>query len=529
MKQPPSSPAQDIATQGLAAWIDRFVNAERRIPLYQALDELQKNLDQQDQHFAKALSELDRVREQLQAPEHILGSAYTKHGEMAEFLEIGLRRAEKCLVGAPPDAFKSLNRFGPEDFGIAGVGVQSKFINGANRTLEHVLDHAKRYPWFASDSTAEYHVPKDQYAQIVRVLQGDSGDFSDRTVQSIRASVAELEHLKGRAFTDLIKPAPHTYPEVQLGNIPKTLTKEETNLGRDNQSHKTKIVDENRDKVRDAEVASAPTLSELGKMTLAGAGVGAGLQVTVTLYDKWRKEGKLPHQLNGQDWKELAAKSGKGAFVGGISAAMLYGLTNYSALGAPFAGAVVSSGRAMAVLVQQYRNGDIQIDEFTALSMISTTEAGIVAGGAALGQVIIPIPVVGAVIGSSAARLASLYARQLLGKQADAIAERLEQQCRDMCEQLGEEHRALLAQLDEKMISIGDALSMAFDPNLNEGLLQASVRLAEECGVPPDQIIRDTESVDRIFKDVSRGNLTYTEVELQSGAPNPETRFQAAN
>jgi len=516
MKQPPASTTENVSTQGLAAWINQ-INAERRIPLYQALDELQKHLDQQDQHFAKALGELDRVREQLQAPEHILGSLHTKHGEMAEFLEVALRRAQKCLVGLPPDAFLSDDRFGPEDYGIAGIGVQSKFINGANRTLEHVLDHAKRYQWFGSDTDGYYHVPKNYYEQIESVLRGDPGELSHRTAQSIRASVAELEALKGRPFSDLVRPGSHTYSEVQLGSVSKTLGKDEVILGDGNQSLKTKVVEENREKIKAAETASAPTLSELGKVTLAGAGVGAGLQVTVTLYEKWKKEGKLPHQLNGEDWKELAGKSGQGALVGGISAAALYGLTNYSALSAPFAGAVVSSGRAMAVLVQQYHSGDIEFDEFTALSMISTTEAGIAACGAALGQVMIPIPVIGAVIGSSAARLVSLHGRRLLERQADALAERLEQQCREQCEQLNEEHRGLLAALDAQMISIGDAMSMAFDRNLNgELLLFSSVHLAESCGVQREKILVTSEDVDRFFNNDSSNSRTQSNVHSQS-------------
>jgi hypothetical protein len=500
MDHSPLSPSQDVATQGFAAWIDS-INAERRVPLYQALDELQKNLSQQDRHFAQALSELDRVREQLLKPEHILGSARTKHGEMAEFLEIGLLRAQKCLEGSAPDIYKSLNRFGPEDYGVGGIPVQSKFINGANRTLEHVLDHAKRYPWFGGDKDGYYHVPKNYYDQIVGVMQGEPGELSDHTARAIRARVEELSHLKGRSFDELIKPGSHTYSEVQLGNVPKTLLKDEAILEKGNQAMKEKVVDEGRDKVKAAEAVSAPTLSELGRVTLTGASIGAGLQMTVTFYEKWKKEGKLPHQLNGRDWRELAGKSGEGAVVGGISAAALYGLTNYSALSAPFAGAVVSSGRAMAVLVQKYHAGEMALDEFTALSMVSTTEAGITACGAALGQVLIPIPVVGAVIGSSAARLASLHGRRLLDKHADEFAKKLAEQCRIQCEELNAEHRILLAQLDAQVISVGDAVSMAFDFNLNaELLLLASVRLAEICGVPDYQIVRSPGDVDRFFQ-----------------------------
>ncbi len=483
--------------QGLAAWIHQ-INEERRVPLYEALAKLQASLDTQDRAFARALGELDWVRERIGSPENILGSARTKHGEIAEIAEVGLRRAREALEGRPPTAFwEEVPRLAPEDYIIAGEPVQSKFVNGINNALSHLLEHSERHPTFATADGGYYHIPRDQHAMIERILNGDTGELAPRTVRAITAKIEEIERVNGRPFFDQVRPASNDYAGVQQGRINATMDRHQEQLEADHESMKEGVVDEHRDEVETAQRQAAPNLGELGKVTATGAAVGAGLQLTVGLYQKWKREGKRPTQLTVDDWKELGGSTLSGAAVGGVSAAALYGLTNYSALSAPFAGAVVSSGRAMATLVGQYKRGEISFDEFTDLSLISTTEAGIAAAGAALGQVIIPIPVVGALIGSTVARLASEHAKNMLRDQADEFSAKLRAEFESQIASLDATHRKLLSELEAQMLRLGDLTTAAFDRRINaELLLFSSVRLAEAHGVSPKEIIRTIQDVD---------------------------------
>ena len=502
-----SSPRKnsDIRDQGLAAWI-ASINAERRAPLYEALDALQNDLNAQDRSFAEALAEIDWVRQKIGTPESILGNPSTKHGEIAEIAEVGVRRAKNLLHGRSPGAFWNADaRLAPEDYGIDGVGVQAKFVNGVNNTLRHVREHAKKYPRFGVQKKY-YHIPKNYYETIRGVLRGDAPDLNARMVSSIRNHVNSLEEMRGRSFDDLVRPASHDYSDVQQGRIDETLNQHDERLLERDAQLKEDIVDDHRDEVEAAQEKAAPSAGELGNVASTGAAVGAGFTVTTTLYHKWDKEGKLPTDFTQEDWIEVGGEALKGGATGGIAASSLYCLTNYSALSAPFAGAIVSSGRAMTSLAYQYQSGDISLNEFTDLSIIASSEAGMAAAGAALGQTLIPVPVLGAVVGSATARVVSGAGKKLLKEKAEAFDQRLQNQFQKRIEALSVEHEQLLAELEAEMLLLGDLTTAAFDLNANaQLLLLSSIRLAEEHEVEPRKIIRTTRDVDAFIlaQDVS--------------------------
>ena len=60
-------------------------------------DALAADLVRQDQAFRDALREMEIAGNFINAPEHILGSASTKHGEIAEQVHVGIRRAFDVL------------------------------------------------------------------------------------------------------------------------------------------------------------------------------------------------------------------------------------------------------------------------------------------------------------------------------------------------------------------------------------------------------------------------------------------------
>ncbi len=496
------SPAAGLSLdQGLAAWI-ADLNEERRQVLYQALGAFQRDLDKQDRAFAGALREIDWVRDRVGAPEHLVGSSLTKHGEIAEIAEVGIRNARSILEERPRSAFWSRDgagAFGPEDYGIDGEAVQSKFVNGAANTLRRMVEHAEKYP----DFRGYYRGPKDYDELFRRILSGDTEGVHPRTVKAILGYAERLTALRGQPFGELVRSASHTYAEVQQGRIHETLANHDAALEGKNEQLKGRILEGHRDSVKAAEQASAPTAAEWGQVAATGAAVGAGLQLTTGIYRKWKHEGRRPTQFTSDDWFEIGGFTLSGAATGAVSASALYALTNYSALSAPLAAAVVSSGRAMATLARQYQQGEISFEEFSDLSVVATAEAGITAAGALLGQTIIPIPIVGAVIGSATARLVAAHARSLLAEQGRAFEARLESEFKGYHAHLEARHRSVLEQLEAKMRRLADLTELAFDLTLNtELLLVASIALAEAHGVPGDKILRSTGDVDRFMMDV---------------------------
>lgn len=96
----------------------------------------------QDVALDKALDRIRMVRDFVGSPENILGNPNTKHGEIAEHVEVGVRNARSLLYGEALTAeIESVGRTDKVDYLIDGIGVQSKFYNGARNTLDLSLIH----------------------------------------------------------------------------------------------------------------------------------------------------------------------------------------------------------------------------------------------------------------------------------------------------------------------------------------------------------------------------------------------------
>ncbi len=88
------------------------------------------DIARQEAAMNAARHEVGRVRDFIGSPEKIVGNPTAKHGEVAERVEVGIRRARQVLEGLKPTAtIDGLPRNGPIDYVIDGVDVQSKFIN----------------------------------------------------------------------------------------------------------------------------------------------------------------------------------------------------------------------------------------------------------------------------------------------------------------------------------------------------------------------------------------------------------------
>lgn len=492
------SPTEHVLQQGFGAWVSQL-NEDRRALLANAVEALKGDLKGQDRAFAASMGELDWARKLIGTPEHILGSNATKHGEVAEIAEVGVRRARDLLFGKAPNAFLSYGdrRLAPEDYAIGGIPVQSKFLRQLNQCLSHCQKHTVQYPDFCPVGGGYYHIPRDNYEIIAKVLAGEDRGLNPRSVDAIRNHVVQLETLGGRPFNDLVRPSIHSYQEVQQSQIMQTLDGHEKALNQQNAAIKKGIMGEHREDIEAAKSALHPSLHEAGKVGAAGAAVGAGLQLTVAVYQKWRTDGKLPTQFIANDWKDVGCKVSSGAATGSVSAVGIYLLTNYSALSAPFAAAVVSSGRVMVTLTKQYRAGDISLAEYTDLSVVATTEAGIAAAGAVFGQALIPVPILGAVIGSATVRLVTVHAKHLLQQESDVFDRLLKERFQEQVSALEREHRTILDQFNTQLLQLEHLMNRAFDVGINSRmLLLASIDVAKAYGVPDCKIIRTTEELD---------------------------------
>ena len=482
MTRPNSSYARPphIAAQVAAAWASFDAASRGR--------DLANVLTSQDRAFLSALREMQVVRDFVGTPESILGSATTKHGEIAEQVHVGFRRAFDVLHGRAPSAtFDGVGRFDPVDYRDAGVDIQSKYYNGLRNTLDGVSQHTSRNPGFASGEGL-YHIPRDQYQQLDQLNQnGRIEGLSDRSANAIRGRLDSLEQSTGRSGDDLIQPGEATYREVQQGRVHETIRDREDQLAGTNE--------ELNDAARAEHSAS---LAGLGQAAAIGAAVGAGVGLAQAMWVKYR-EGKNPFRghFSAQDWRDLGVPAAQGAGGGAVAGGSLYLLTNSTDLSAPAAGAFVSGLMGIGSLLHQYHSGNIDGEEFVDLSQIVVVDAAIVGMASMTGQIAIPVPLLGAFIGSVAGKLVASAIKQSLGESESELVERLHAYERSALAQLDEAHKAHVQRLDAYFGNLDRLARVAFDDTVNTDLrLGASIRFAETVGVSGSLILRTTDDLD---------------------------------
>lgn len=453
------------------------------------LAEMQAALGVQGAALADALDQIQTVREFVGSPGHILGNPLTKHGEIAEQVEVGIRNARNLINQQPPVAtFEGVSRTAPADYVVNGVDVQSKFINGVTNGLDHVLEHMEKYKNFGRDGSY-YHIPKDQYEVIQKILNGESVDgLATKTVRNIQERVREIEQTTGQPFDTVVKPGVSSYGEVQQGQIHETLD-----------GHEDDVRNRDADRRGLIELEHQASLNEMAQVALKGAAVGAGLKVTFKLIEKVTKEKKNPFKgdFTTKDWQDIGISAAQGGATGGISGAAIYAMTNFADLSAPLAGAILSAGYSVASLAKRYARGEIGLDEFFELGQIACAESAMVAAGAALGQALIPIPIVGAVIGTIASRMVIGFGKKYLAGKVAKLEKWLDGYYNHWMTQIDRTYQILVTNIMVKVERLGDLMDAAFDPAKNMALrLEASIDLARAFEVPEAQIIHTTGELD---------------------------------
>lgn len=440
----------------------------------------------QDNAFLKAVEQIDKVREFVGSPEKIIGSKFTKHGEIAEQVEVGVRNARQALAQHEMTAtFNGVGRTAPEDYMIDGFAVQSKFINGVNNNLEHVLKHMGKYPEFGKDGSF-YNIPKDSHEVISKIMNNEPVEgLAENSVRAIKEKVAEIEAESGKSFIEVVKPGVSNYADVQQGRIHKTLDGHENDLDEKNNHLKNQITEKHQ-----------PSFGEAAQAAGMGAAVGGAVTLTASIYNKY-KQGKNPFKgdFSKEDWKEVGVTTGKGAIGGAVAGSAIYGLTNYAKLSAPFAGAVVSAAKSVNSLIEDYQTGNISFDMFVDLGMMACAESAIVGICTATGQALIPVHVLGAVIGSVAGKMLAQFASD----QVSGVQQKLQQDMSGFLAKVDAAYTDVVRRINVEFEHLGELTKVAFDLEHNKALLKSSIELARVYGVDEKNIIKNQKELDQFM------------------------------
>ena len=384
--------ADNITIQGIGGTVDA-INQMR-------IEKYIENIHIQDINFENAMNELNLAREFLGSPEHILGSPATKHGEIAEVFDVRFGNADRLIRGEDPNfSFDGVGRTAAEDYLKNNLPVQSKFVQ-SNLSMDAVLNHLDTYPDFVQNG-GTYSIPKDFYEQIEAWLKLSPKELTNlpaseggKLARNVVARIHELETKTGKSFSELVSPSQVNYDQVQLNRAGETIDGKEQ-----------EIIDVDGEKREEYWRMSRASIEEGLRAAGIAAAISAVLSFTTTLISVLKGKKKKLSELTKEDWQQIFKETGIGAVKGGVSGGAIYTLTNVAGMSAPLAAAIVSATLGVSTqAIRLYRN-EITFDDFMYNILDIATEAAASAVGAFAGQMLIPVPVLGAIVGSIVATL----------------------------------------------------------------------------------------------------------------------------
>lgn len=476
-----SSVVKSTQEQGVAAWID-YLNQLR-------INNLLLNLTNQDQNFESALRELQKLKNFIADPTHILGSELTKHGEIAEHAQVNISNARKIIEGLKPEyTFEGVGRTAPEDYLRNGTQIQSKFYTGSmgNKTFEAIKVHLNKYPDFIRNG-GNYEIPKDQYDKITELLNKPSSQLN-RSEYNFVKQIRNWEAANGISFSDKVNPTVVDYADVQQGKINDTISNEQDKIEETDQKRRNEFLKE-----------SKPSLQEGLKATAASAAIEGGMSFCLGMAKKL-KSGKKLNDFTEEDWKDVGIDTTKGTVKGSIRGASIYTLSNFTATPAAVASALVTASFGMVTQAQQLRQGKITSEEFIENSEVVCLDVTISAIASLMGQVLIPVPVLGAVVGNAVGMFMYGIAKDNLSKQEQALILKSNEGIQKLNEQLDTHYMALIELLKQEFAKFESVVELAFDLNVNVAFA-GSVTLAQYVGCPKEKILKDKAAIDAFFLD----------------------------
>lgn len=476
--------AKSNQEQAVASWVN-YLNQVRLDRLMEALQAQDNNWEQAMDTLKETLSTIDR-----EIIERNRGGLKGMHGFIAEVAECGVGNAREQIEGRAP-VYEWINDNGPADLIRNGIQIQQKFVASGNHlSLQAITQHFDKYPDFLTQG-GKYQIPEDHYEQIKYLLSVSKEQANKMPTSTGEFSLKQWKEVhdffdKGDIRLQDIEPSKMKYDQVQMNRIHNTIQGEKQSLRETDQ----RIRDE-------AYEASKPTLEQSVKVAAASAAIEGGVAL-VTAIAKKRRSGKKIGEFDSKDWEDVFKESGIGVIKGGVRGISIYALTNYTATPAAVASALCTASFGIAEQAHLFRTGKITEEQFIMNSEILCLDTAVSALSSFVGQALIPIPVLGAVIGNTVGTLLYQIAKDNLSKKEQKILEGYLRYLYELEISLEEKYQKYINELNEGLRIYYGMLEKAFSPNYSEAL-QGSVALAMSFGISSEDLLKTIGEIDDYF------------------------------
>lgn len=473
--------------QAVAAWVN-YLNQLRLDNLLSALHRQDMNLEDALASVGEAIRKID-----LEVVAANRGGMKGMHGFIAEVAEVGVGNARSHIRGGDA-VYQWINDNGPVDLMRSGVEIQQKFVAAGGRFgLGAIAEHLQKYPDFVENG-GKYQIPRDHF-EVIQKLHAMPREEAGKllTRRGDGPLLKDWERIQaffeeGSVGIESLEPSHLKYSEVQKGAYGATLETEENSLRSTDQSLRD-----------DAYQKSRPTLAEGTKATLAAAAIEGGTALVLAVVEK-RRAGRQLRDFTGEDWADIAGEGGFGVAKGGVRGASIYWLTNFTATPAAVASSIVTAAFGVAEQANKLRRGEIDELEFIENAELVCLETAISALSSFVGQALIPVPVLGAVIGNTIGIIMYKAVSSSLSEREASLILQYAGEQRALDEQFAAEYQELIDKLDASMSDYLGVLERAFSPDVEVALL-GSVELAFELGVASEEVLNSDEKVLAYFLD----------------------------
>lgn len=472
--------AKSTQEQAVAAWVD-YLNQLR-------LNELLAKLAAQDINLEQALAELQKMKDAIAAViETNRGGTKGAHGFIAEAAEVGIRNA-RSLINGLDAVCKWINDNGSTDIIRNDTEIQQKFVQaGGHFGLEAIKAHFVKYPDFLQKG-GKYQIPKDFYDELQRILSLSQEEAAKESASTYRLWkwVQAFFKENPNISMDAIEPSVNTYSAVQTGKIKETVKEEEE-----------RIKAEDKRRRKEAYEASKPTLREGVKTAGISAAMEGGMAFCLGVWKK-RKQGKHLAEFTAEDWNEIGIDTTKGTLQGGIRGGVIYTMTNFTATPAAVANALVTASFGVAAQAYQLQQGNITADDFIVNSEVLCLDVSVSAVASIFGQTLIPVPVLGAIIGNMAGMFLYQIAKDYLSEKEQVLISNYQQTFICLNKMLEERYQELISRLKKELAKYASVLELAFDKDVNIAF-EGSIALADYVGVTTERVLRNKHDIDQYF------------------------------
>ncbi len=488
----------NVLSQGIADYT-RFLKDLRLTELIKKIDDILINetndLSELGGRSSRAFTKLDLTKMEI---ENLIlsnrGGKSGLHGYIAEFAEEGISNSRNFMKGIE-ETTKLFNNNGKADLQINGENIQMKFW----QNLSSVLKKSQKY------RDMKMMFPKNQIEIIQKIMNGEKNieyrgnKLTLVKIKNIENLILEETKIRGENYENWLNSSVLNYDEVQKEAISKTLDNEKKNLLIKEKIEKDVIKENSRKKRSIAYEESKPNFTEATKVAGIGAATQGFFNFMSFVYKK-SKNGKKIYEFEKEDWKEAGLITGKGAIKGGVKGYSIYGLTNICKLSAPAAAAITTGTFGVVNSILKYRSNEIDTDSFLDLITLNAIDSTGVAIGATIGQAIIPVPIVGAVVGSIAFGSVLKIGEDFLNEKEKKLIESYQEKINAYINTLDKEYEKEFYRLLGEYSKLDKLQEDSFNLELNIRLkLLASIELAKENSVDNEKILANLGQIDKYF------------------------------